>query len=75
MTITALAMAGANPAEFTRKGTCAVDSTLAPGASCTLALSFTPAAVGTRTATLGVTTSAGTLNVALSGTGKKTGRK
>ena len=70
MTISALAMGGANPAEFTRKGTCVVNGTLAAGASCTITITFKPAAVGARSASVGVTTSAGPFTLSLTGTGK-----
>jgi hypothetical protein len=70
LTISALTMGGANPAEFTRKGTCVANSTLAAGASCTVTITFKPAAVGTRSASVGVTTSAGSLTLSLTGTGK-----
>jgi hypothetical protein len=70
LTISALTMGGANPAEFTRKGTCVANSTLAAGASCTVTITFKPAAVGTRSASVAVTTSAGSLTLSLTGTGK-----
>lgn len=70
LTISALTMGGANPAEFTRKGTCVASSILAAGASCTVSITFKPAAVGTRSASVGVATSAGSLTLAVTGTGK-----
>jgi hypothetical protein len=70
LTISALAMGGANPSEFARKGTCVANSTLAVGASCTVTITFKPAAVGARSASVAVTTSAGSLALNLTGTGK-----
>ena len=75
LSLSALTLGGANASEFTQKGSCAVGATLAAGGSCTLSITFTPAAVGTRTATLGVITSANAATLNLSGTGKKAGRK
>jgi hypothetical protein len=70
ISISALAMGGANPTDFTRKGTCAVNATLSAGASCTITITFKPAAVGLRTASVAVTTSAGSFTLGLTGTGK-----
>jgi len=70
LTISALTMGGANPAEFTRKGTCVANLTLAAGASCTVTITFKPAATGIRSASVGVSTSAGSVTLALTGTGK-----
>jgi hypothetical protein len=75
LTIASLAMGGADPGEFALRGTCAVNTALAAGQSCTLSLTFKPAAIGTRSATLSVTTSAGGATLGLTGTGKKAGRK
>jgi hypothetical protein len=75
LTITALSVGGANPAEFTRRGTCGANTALAAGASCTVSITFSPAAIGTRSATVAVTTSSGGLTLNLAGTGKKPGRK
>jgi hypothetical protein len=75
LTITTLSVGGANPAEFTRRGTCGANTALAAGASCTVSITFSPAAIGTRSATVAVTTSSGGLTLNLAGTGKKPGRK
>lgn len=75
--IITVANTGANPAtlspptitgDFTvAASTCT--ATLAPQTSCSLAISFTPTAGGTRTGVLTVTDSAGTQTARLSGTG------
>jgi hypothetical protein len=59
---------GANAAEFARTTTCA--ATVPVNGSCTITITFNPAAPGARTAQLNVTTNAGTLTAALTGTGK-----
>lgn len=64
-----LALSGANAAEF---GHGACPASLAPGASCTITLTFTPAVTGARSASLDVTSNDAfhsPLSVALSGTG------
>src|SRR5690606_12451913 len=69
-TINGLTMGGANPGDFGRAGTCSLGASLGAGASCTIALTFTPSATGTRSATLTVSTDAGAVPVVtLSGTG------
>jgi hypothetical protein len=75
LTIGSIALGGANPGDFAWSGTCAVNATLAAGQSCTLSVTFRPLATGTRQATLSVGTSSGSGGVALSGSGKKSGRK
>jgi hypothetical protein len=75
LTITSLSIGGANPGDFTRSGTCAINTALSAGQSCTLGITFSPKAAGTRSASLAAGTSAGTLTLALVGTGKQTGRK
>ncbi len=63
LTITALTSSGSNPGDFSRSGTCAINSALTAGQSCTVQYSFTPSATGNRSATLAVGTSAGTANL------------
>jgi len=70
VTISSLMMGGANPTEFVRKGTCVANATLAAGAACTVTITFKPAATGARSATVAVTTSAGSMTLNLTGTGK-----
>lgn len=45
---------GANSAEFSRAGTCTTGGTVAPAASCTITVTFTPAAIGARSATIDI---------------------
>src|ERR1700722_10670654 len=52
-----IALAGTSPANFAETATCA--GTLAPSASCTINVTFTPLALGSRTASLTVTDNAG----------------
>ncbi len=69
LTISGVAVTGANAGDFGQTNTC--PGTLAAGASCTATVRFTPSAVGSRTASLSITDDAsGTPHtVALSGTG------
>jgi hypothetical protein len=69
LTITSLTAGGANPADFARSGSCAVNTALAGGQSCTLQYVFAPAAAGARSATLDVGTTASTVTLSLTGTG------
>ncbi len=66
--ITSLTLGGANPGDFTETNTCG--KTLDAGFECTITLKFTPAATGTRSATLTIKDGAGTQTVQLNGTGK-----
>ncbi|MEO7426917.1 MAG: malectin domain-containing carbohydrate-binding protein [Fibrobacteria bacterium] len=68
LTISALTLSGAQAAEFSLTPP-ALPLTLAPAATASIPVRFTPAAVGVRAATLAVTSSAGNANVPLSGTG------
>jgi hypothetical protein len=73
LVIYSIAIAGGTaPGDFASGGTCPISpSTLAAGKSCTIPVTFTPSALGTRTATLTVTHSASTSpqSVALTGNG------
>lgn len=53
--IGAIALRGANPADFTLGGTCAAGQSLQIGSSCTVTVRFTPAAPGSRSAELYIT--------------------
>jgi hypothetical protein len=64
---TGVAVANSNATEFPSTNTCS--ATLANGASCTISVSFAPSAAGSRSATLTISSSAGTSTVGLSGTG------
>jgi acid phosphatase len=71
-TITGLAVSltGSNAADFAQSNNCG--TSVANGAGCTINVTFTPAALGSRSATLTVTDSAGTQTSGLSGTGADT---
>jgi hypothetical protein len=72
LTITSIALAGANPGDFSESDTCPVSpATLAAGATCTISVTFTPLATGSRSAAVSVTDdAAGSPHaVALGGTG------
>ena len=72
LTISSMSMTGANPTDFARTTTCPLSpSTLAAGASCSISVTFTPSASGTRTASVSITDNApgSPHQLALSGTG------
>lgn len=71
LSLKSIALAGAAAADFGQVGTCTATTTLVAGAGCTLAISFTPAALGVRSATLTVQSDAsnGAAVLSLSGTG------
>ena len=75
LTISSLVMDGANPGDFTRTGTCALNAMLSAGQSCTVVFTFSPTASGIRSATLSIGTSARTVALGLSGSGKTTGHR
>src|SRR5208282_4529458 len=56
LSIASLAVTGTNPGDFPETTTCG--SSLAAGGSCTISVTFTPTAPGSRTATLTVSDSA-----------------
>jgi hypothetical protein len=58
---------GTNPGDFAQTNNCG--TSLAVNANCTINVTFTPGAVGSRSGTLAVTDSAGTQSSGLSGTG------
>jgi hypothetical protein len=70
LTIASMTSGGANPSDFTRGGTCAENTALAGGQRCTLQYTFRPTAKVPRSATLAVVTSAGAVNLSLSGRGR-----
>jgi len=72
LTINSIAVTGTNSGDFAQATTCPISpSTLAAGAKCTISVTFTPAATGTRSASVTVTDNAADSpeSVALSGTG------
>ncbi|HEY7834946.1 MAG TPA: choice-of-anchor D domain-containing protein, partial [Ktedonobacterales bacterium] len=56
LTIGAIGITGTNPGDFAQTNTCG--SSLASGASCTISVTFTPSATGSRTANLNVSDNA-----------------
>ena len=72
MTISSIAVSGANAGDFVSGGNCPLSpNTLGAGKSCSITVTFTPSSLGSETATLTVTHSATTSpqTVALTGTG------
>src|SRR4029077_7089845 len=71
LVIGAIAMAGTNAADFAKVSDLCSNTTVAPGATCTLGVSFSPSATGARTASLSISDNAAgsPQSVALSGTG------
>ena len=67
MPMSSITIGGVNATEFAQTNTCG--TSLAPAASCTVSVTFTPATVGAKTATLSVADGAGTQTVSLNGTG------
>ena len=67
ITLGGISFTGSNATDFSQTTTCS--STVAAGASCSISVKFTPAAPGTRTATLNVANSGSTQTVGLTGTG------
>ena len=67
LSVTSIAIGGTNAADFAQTNTCG--NTLAVGANCTVNVTFAPATVGTKSASLTVVDGAGTHNIPLSGTG------
>jgi hypothetical protein len=69
LAITGITLTGADPGDFAQTNTCG--SSVAPGGSCTISVTFTPQAINTRTATMSITDNApgSPHNVSLSGTG------
>lgn len=68
--VSGITLTGANTADFSQSNTC--PASLAPNASCTITVTFTPKAIGSRTALLNalVSTPSGVKTSSLSGTGK-----
>ncbi|HEV2178090.1 MAG TPA: choice-of-anchor D domain-containing protein [Terriglobia bacterium] len=75
LTITGIALGGANAGDFAQSNNCPLSpATVAPGGLCTFTITFTPTATGTRTASISITDNnnnvSGTVQqVALTGTG------
>jgi hypothetical protein len=72
LTITGIAITGANPSDYAQTDTCPLSpSTLAVNGTCTISVTFTPTAAGTRTASVTITDngSGSPQAVSLTGTG------
>jgi len=72
LTITSIAITGANSGDFAETNTCPVNpTTLAAGANCNISITFDPTAIGARTASLAVTddASGSPQSISLTGTG------
>ena len=72
LTISSIGLTGNNASEFAQTSTCPLSpATLAAASSCSISVTFTPTASGTRTASLAITDNAGGSphSAALSGTG------
>ncbi len=71
LTFSGLTLAGTSATDFSRSGSCTPTATLAAGASCSVSFSFTPGAVGARSATLTLASNAsnGSAVLSLAGTG------
>jgi hypothetical protein len=69
LSIASLTAGGANPADFVRSGTCAVNTALSAGQSCSISYVFKPSATGTRSASLSVGTNANVVTLSLTGNG------
>ena len=70
--ISSIAIAGVNPNDFFQTNTCQLPTTLNPGSSCSVSVTFVPTAAGTRQAMLLVTNNAPSSpqSAALTGTGQ-----
>ncbi|HXJ94620.1 MAG TPA: choice-of-anchor D domain-containing protein [Terriglobia bacterium] len=58
LSITDISFTGTNPGDFAQTNTCS-DTVVRPGKTCTISVTFTPAATGTRTASLSITDNGG----------------
>ena len=73
LSVTSVSVSGTNASDFTQTNSCG--SSVAAGSSCTISVTFTPAAAGTRSATLSIADSAtgSPQSVSLFGTGAAAG--
>ncbi len=69
LSVTSVSIAGPNAADFTKSSDTCSGTSVAAGSSCTFRVTFTPGALGARSATVTVDTNAGSPTVALSGNG------
>lgn len=70
LTISAVSIAGFHPADFTVTSSCS-PSPLAPMATCSIDVGFSPTATGTRSGTLTLTTNIGVRTLSLEGFGRE----
>ena len=72
ITISSVTVTGTNPGDFAETNTC---GTIVAGGTCTISVTFTPAAAGTRTASVSITNNGGgsPQTVGLTGTGTSGG--
>jgi hypothetical protein len=68
LAITSMTLTGTNAADFTQTNNCGTSRK--PGWDCTVTVTFTPTAIGARTATLNILDAVGTQTVQLNGTGQ-----
>jgi hypothetical protein len=68
LSITGMAITGANPTSFSQSNACG--SSLQPSQQCTITVVFRPTSAGALSANLQITTNAGVITVALSGAGE-----
>ncbi|BBI99716.1 hypothetical protein FGKAn22_14090 [Ferrigenium kumadai] len=69
LSVTSIAISGVNAADFAQTSNCGTSLPVGATGVCTINVTFTPATVGTKSATLTVVDGAGTHTIALSGTG------
>jgi trimeric autotransporter adhesin len=67
LALSSIKVSGANASEYTLGGTCAAALSLAAGQSCTMAVQFLPTALGTRTASVLLSSNAYAVTISLSG--------
>ncbi len=72
LSLTAITVTGANAADFATSGTCTAMTQLAPMMTCSIGVTFSPMAIGTRSATVSIAHNAqgSPSNVSLSGNGR-----
>jgi P pilus assembly chaperone PapD len=71
LAITSVGLTGSNASDFAKSADTCAGATLTPNGTCTLSVTFTPSATGSRTATLSINDNAANSpqTVSLSGTG------
>lgn len=71
LSLAAITLGGTNPGDFARAGTCTIGGSVAAGGSCTITATFSPQALGARSAsiTLAHNATGGSSAIALSGAG------